>query len=129
MNTGDILSPGGEPVSKVTIEELGYFDINSDGSLLDTERPFILAYSSINNYITQLNTDDLPPQGDVSFIATGEIVYANTTNFASAGTILIGKEQISYTGKMNDRFTGCTRGVNESPISSHTVGDYIRNAL
>ena len=129
MNTGDILSPGGEPVSKVTIEELGYFDINSDGSLLDTDRPFILAYPSINDYITQLDTDDLPTQGDASFIATGAIVYANTTNFASAGTILIGKEQISYTGKMNDRFTGCTRGVNGSPISSHVIGDYIRNAL
>jgi len=129
MNTGDILSTGGVPVSKVTLEELAYFDINSDGSLDDPDRQFILAYPSINNYITQLDTDDLPAEGGTGYLPTGAVVYADTTNFASAGTILIGKEQISYTDKVGDRFIDCTRGVNGSPITSHAIGDYIRNAL
>ena len=99
MNTGDILSTGGFPVSKVTVEDLGYFDIQADGSLLNSNREFKLAYPSINNYIIQLDTDDLPAEGDAGYLATGAVVYANTTNFASTGTILIGKEKISYTSK------------------------------
>lgn len=129
MNTGDILSTGGFPVSKVTVEDLGYFDIQADGSLLNSNREFKLAYPSINNYITQLDTDDLPAEGDAGYLATGAVVYANTTNFASTGTILIGKEKISYTNKLSDRFIGCTRGVDQSLITSHSIGDYIRNAL
>ena len=62
-------------------------------------------------------------------IATNAVVYAQSTSrFPSSGTILLGKEQISYTGKMSDRFTGCTRGVNGSPIVEHTVGDFLRSA-
>ena len=129
MDYGDILSTGGFPVSKVTIEELGYFDISAEGELLNPNRDFNLAYSSVNNYLTQLDTSELPAEGGAGYLATNEVVYANTNNFPSSGTILVGREQISYTNKLNDRFLGCTRGVNGTPIEYHPLGEYIRNAL
>ena len=55
-------------------------------------------------------------------------MYANTTNFADTGTLSIGREKISYIGKLSDRFFGCTRGVDGTTIESHTVGALIRNA-
>ena len=112
MDYGDILSTGGFPVSKVTIEELNYFDISAEGELLNSSRDFNLAYPSVNNYLTQLDTSELPAEGGAGYLATNEVVYAKTNNFPTSGTILVGREQISYTNKLNDRFLGCTRGVN-----------------
>ena len=40
------------------------------------------------------------------------ITLEDTSNFPSAGTILIGSEQITYTGKSGNDLTGCTRGAN-----------------
>jgi hypothetical protein len=76
-----------------------------------------------------MDTSDLPDANGSGYNATNETVYANTTNFASSGTILIGREQISYTSKLSDRFLGCTRGANNSPIEEHLIGTHIRNAL
>ena len=129
MDYGDILSTGGFPVSKVTIEELNYFDISAEGELLNSSRDFNLAYPSVNNYLTQLDTSELPAEGGAGYLATNEVVYAKTNNFPTSGTILVGREQISYTNKLNDRFLGCTRGVNGTPIEYHPLGEYIRNAL
>ena len=86
-----------------------------------------VAYPTINNYLSQLDTSDLPDANGAGYIATGAVVYCNTTNFPATGKILIGKETISYTSKLTDRFIGCTRGVDGSPIESHTVGDFIRS--
>ena len=86
-----------------------------------------VAYPTINNYVSQLDTTDLPDANGAGYVATGAVVYANTTNFPATGKILIGKETISYTSKLTDRFIGCTRGVDGSPIESHTVGDFIRS--
>ena len=122
MDTGDILSTGGFPVSKVTIEELGYFDISAEGEMLNPDREFNLAYPSINRYLTQLDTSELPVEGGAGYLATNEVVYANTNNFPSSGTILVGREKISYTNKLSDRFLGCTRGVDGTPIEYHALG-------
>jgi len=128
MNTGDILSPNGSPVSEVSLQDLEYFEIDSDGST-NPNRIFNLAYPSINYYLTQLDTSDLPAEGDPGYVATNGVVYANTSNFASSGTILVGREQISYTSKLSDRFLGCTRGVNGTPIEFHGTGEYMRNSI
>ena len=128
MDLGDIVAPSGDPVSEVQLAELEPYEITSDGSS-SSAYPFNLGYSSINYYMSQLDTSDLPNIGNPSYLATGEVVYANTARFPSSGTILIGGEKISYTSKMADRFLNCTRGADGSPVSSHTVGDYLRNAL
>jgi len=136
MNTGDILTSTGISVSAVTIEEFNMygfviddFETLKNSNILSPGYTINLGYPSINNYLTQLNTSDLPNFGDAGYLSTGVVVYANTTNFASSGTILIGKEQISYTNKLTDRFLNCTRAVNNSLIQEHTIGSYIRNAL
>ena len=85
------------------------------------------AYPSINEYGTFLQTSDLPAPDDLGYLATGALVYAVKTNaFPSSGVLLINKEFITYTGKLSDRFTGCTRGAYGSIISTHTIGDYMR---
>lgn len=84
-------------------------------------------YPSINEYGTFLQTSDLPAPNDLGYLATGALVYAVKTNaFPSSGVLLINKELITYTGKLSDRFTGCTRGAYGSTISAHTIGDYMR---
>jgi hypothetical protein len=48
--------------------------------------------------------------------------------FASSGTILIGKELISYTGKTATTFTGITRSQYGSSGASHAAGVYVTEA-
>ena len=128
MDLGDIVAPSGDPVSEVQLAELEPYEITSDGSS-SSAYPFNLGYSSINYYMSQLDTTDLPGEGDAGYVSTGAVVYANTARFPSSGTILIGRERISYTSKLSDRFVDCTRGADGSPVDSHTVGDYLRKYL
>jgi len=60
--------------------------------------------------------------------STATIVVGSTTNFASAGTILIQKELISYTGKTATTFTGITRSQYGSSGASHAAGVYVTEA-
>jgi len=60
--------------------------------------------------------------------STATIVVASTANFASAGTILIESELISYTGKTATTFTGITRSQYGSSGSSHAAGVYVTEA-
>jgi len=60
--------------------------------------------------------------------STANIVVASTANFASAGTILIEEELISYTGKTATSFTGITRSQYGSSGSSHSAGVYVTEA-
>jgi hypothetical protein len=104
----------------VTIQDFENYDLNS--VLLPTcPIPWNDAYPSINEYGSKLQTANLP-----SSSGTGVVVYGNTKGFPSSGIILINKELITYTGKLSDRFTGCTRGAYNSTISAHTIGDYMR---
>jgi hypothetical protein len=68
-------------------------------------------------------TNAIPTSG-----STATIVVGSTTNFASAGTILIGKELISYTGKTSTTFTGITRSQYGSSGASHAAGVYVTEA-
>ena len=133
MSTGDILSTGGASVSEYTIEEfdrygfnIGQFEWNAQSGFADDGYSFNIGYPTINNYMAQLNTSDLPDENGAGYLATGAIVYADTTNFPTSGTISLGREQITYTSKLSDRFIDCTRGVNGTSIEEHTVGDFLR---
>jgi hypothetical protein len=50
------------------------------------------------------------------------IPMSNTSAFPTSGTILIGSEQITYTGKTSTTLTGATRGANSTSAASHTSG-------
>jgi hypothetical protein len=56
------------------------------------------------------------------------VVVTSTTGFGTTGTILIGSELITYSGKTSTDFTGCTRGVNGTTAASHTTGVIVTNA-
>lgn len=47
------------------------------------------------------------------------ITVDSTSIFPTSGTLLIGAEQITYTGKTSTTFTGCTRGANSTTAASH----------
>lgn len=47
------------------------------------------------------------------------VTVDSTALFPSAGIILIGSEQISYSGKSSTQFTGCSRAQNGTSATSH----------
>ncbi len=135
MSTGDIISPAGNSVSEYTIEEFDRYGFNllqfsayPGSGWSDSGYSMNVGYPTINNYLTQLDTSDLPDENGAGYVATGAVVYANTTNFPASGTLSIGREKISYTNKLSDRFIDCTRGVDGTSIESHLVGAFMRNA-
>ena len=113
----------------MTVESLRPYQITSDGENATT--PFMLGYPTINYSMQRLDVSDVPAEGDAGYLATGAVVYVNgdTSRFPASGTILLGREQISYTSKLTDRFLDCTRGVNGTPIEEHLIGEYLRNVL
>jgi hypothetical protein len=50
------------------------------------------------------------------------IDVVSTKQFPTSGTILIGSEQITYTGKTTTALTGCTRGANSTTAATHSDG-------
>lgn len=65
----------------------------------------------------------------INNVSTADIVVASTAQFVlSAGSLLIGNEIISYTGKTATSFTGITRGAFGSTKAAHTAGATISEA-
>lgn len=58
--------------------------------------------------------------------AVATMTVASTANFPATGDLIIGTEQISYTGVTATTFTGLTRGVNATVAAAHTAGDSVR---
>jgi hypothetical protein len=54
------------------------------------------------------------------------IFVLSTTGFPTTGTILLGKEIITYNGKTTNSFLNVVRGSNNTQIITHTSGDYLR---
>jgi len=48
-----------------------------------------------------------------------------TAFFGSTGTLKIGSEEITYTGKTYRTFTGCTRGANSTTAAIHATGSLV----
>jgi len=61
--------------------------------------------------------------------STTTIVLTDASQFPDSGTnfILIGTEEISYTGISSNTLTGVTRGVRNTTAASHSDGDTITN--
>ena len=56
------------------------------------------------------------------------INVVSTTGFSTVGSLFIGAELITYTGKTATSFTGCTRGAAGSSNKSHAVGVSVNGA-
>ena len=65
--------------------------------------------------------------GTINSSAT-TVVVNSTTGFAATGTILIGNELITYSGKTSTDFTGCVRGADGTTAASHTTGVTVTDA-
>ena len=57
--------------------------------------------------------------GDITDSVT-DIILTSATGFTATGTILIGTEQITYTGISTETLTGCTRAANSTTAAAHT---------
>ena len=53
---------------------------------------------------------------------TETITVSSTAEFTSTGTIVIGTEEITYTGVTSTTFTGATRGASSTTAAIHVVG-------
>ena len=101
------------------------FRIVKDGALGVTGgRLSILNYNDyLNSFITQedeIETTTLS-QSHTDSITT--ITVTSTANFASAGTLFIGNEQVTYTAiGSSTTFTGAIRGANGTTASAHDSG-------
>jgi|TARA_Y100000114_G_scaffold147976_1_gene160403 hypothetical protein len=56
------------------------------------------------------------------------ITLTSATNFPTTGTILVGGELITYTGKSSNDLTGITRGALGSKRSAHSDGSIVQDA-
>ena len=75
--------------------------------------------AAIHVYDNTSKTDTLNGAIDASVTT---ITLDSTTDFETAGTVTIGAEEITYTGKSATQFTGCTRGANSSTAAAHSDG-------
>jgi len=75
--------------------------------------------AAIHVYDNTSKTDTL--NGAINASVT-TITLDSTTDFETAGTVTVGSEQITYTGKSATQFTGCTRGANSTTAASHSDG-------
>ncbi len=58
--------------------------------------------------------------------STDTLNVADTTGFLTSDVIVIGSEQIAYTGKTAVSFTGCSRGYNSTVAATHKSGAQVR---
>jgi len=72
--------------------------------------------AAIHVYDNTSKTDTL--NGAINASVT-TLTLDSTTDFETAGTVTVGSEQITYTGKSATQFTGCTRGANSTTAASH----------
>jgi len=92
-----------------------YGSLNRTAFVQQTLRTFpMLAFGVQGTYLAE----------DISATDT-TITVINGGSFPSAGTLMIGNEKITYTGKSSNTFTGCIRGTNGSNPASHTLYDSV----
>jgi len=70
-------------------------------------------------YVYDNTSSSTTLDGTINASAT-TVTVDSTTGFESIGTITIESENISYTGKTDTTFTGCTRGADSTTAASHS---------
>ena len=58
----------------------------------------------------------------ITSVETGTIKLSDASRFPSSGTVIIGSEEIAYTGKTDNDLTTLTRGANGSSAAFHNKG-------
>ena len=103
----------------------GDFDIEDGQQLLSDQRmiPDFKNQEGSTNVLMSFKdysaTTSETTLGEAVLIGASEINLTNAANFPSSGTILIGTELITYTGKLSNKLTGCTRGTNGTSAAAH----------
>jgi hypothetical protein len=96
----------------------------------------IISYTTATNIPTPRFTGITRGANAQIYYVVGQCVAANNvtltvddaTNFSPAGTLIIGIELISYTGKTGTTFTGCTRGAQGTIAAPHPDNSIIEEA-
>lgn len=87
-----------------------YYDITPIRATDTLSGPFKAAYSTLN--------------GDITADATS-LTVTSGTDFASAGVLRIGSEDIRYTDKVGNVLSGLIRGFNGTVATAHSNGDAV----
>ena len=117
---------GGTNVLPCTVQRFVFDDINPVQkrkiyASLDREN------HEISWFYPTLSVEDTELNGDITAAAT-TITVATTAGYEETGTIQIGSEYITYTGKTDASFTGCTRAALGSTAVAHSDGDVVSDA-
>jgi hypothetical protein len=103
----------------------GDFDIQDGQQLLSISRfipdfkeqkgsaDVLLSFKDYNSI-----TNETTLNGAISAAATS-VILTDAISFPSSGTILIGAELITYTGKTANTLTGCSRGASSTTAATH----------
>ena len=72
-----------------------------------------------------------PMSGLTTQLANGgtetTVDVTDASAFPTTGAFFVEDEEITYTGKSGNQFTGCTRGANGTSKTLHTVGTYVEH--
>ena len=99
----------------LTIED---FERGANSAITLTGEIFNLAIPTINSPGAFISSD--------VDISQTTIPVLSTAGFPTTGTILLGKEIITYNGKTTNSFLNIVRGSNNTQIITHTSGDYLK---
>jgi hypothetical protein len=77
----------------------------------------VQAIPIVDGAVTTLRADMTTTQTSVP--------VADSAEFPTSGTVQIGTEQITYTGKTSTSLTGATRGASSTPVDEHNTGDTV----
>jgi len=128
FETAKFIDTGYSDVSRLSIEQFGMIYPNS--VVQDFDEPNTIKITSSPKNVFNLGYPSIQEFGallDIELTPTDTIIYIpNTSKFASQGKILIGKEIITYTSKLSDRFLGVIRGVGGTTPVSYSAGQYLR---
>lgn len=90
-----------------------YGTMNRTAWLQSSLQTYPIAVLSIQaSYLSAALTAD-PTQTTIQLL--------NANSYPNSGTVLIGSEQITYTGTTSTSLTGCTRGANGTLAASHAI--------
>ncbi|CAF34145.1 hypothetical protein S-PM2d081 [Synechococcus phage S-PM2] len=87
-------------------------------------------HKQVNTPVTYIAENSYSVTGaflDSPLSPSSQVVYVkNTSLFPDSGKLQIGKEIVTYEGKLSDRFLNVVRGVDGTESTAHPGGQYIR---
>jgi hypothetical protein len=127
------IGTAGSITSTITLTNSGT-DVNCDIGTRDTDTEhiynsiYVLGYGDgVNQIVGQASafTTNTTTLNGAHNNAVTTINVASTSLFPASGSILIGKELITYSGKTGTSFTGCTRATSSTTATAHFDGQLV----